>query len=161
MPETTQSDHYFQALIASYDALAKAMEQANERGITLSRQLLTDVKAAQRQALELAQRVAANPSDMASAYSAVMETVVTAQSQALDFTQTAYREALAASGEAREALDALLAASRAAAEAALALSRDWQNSNPWSELMQKGMATFGMAPPEQPAAAKPKAGATG
>ena len=157
MAEKTQSDHYFQALIASYDALAKAMEQANERGITLSRQLLADVKTAQRQAIELARQMAANPSDMGAAYSAVMETVVTAQSQALDFTQTAYREALAASGEAREALDALLAASRAAAEAALALSRDWQNSNPWSELMQKGMASFGMAPPDAPAE-KPRAG---
>ncbi len=152
MAETTQSDHYFQALLASYDALAQAMEQASERGITLSRQLIADVQAGQRQSLELARQMAANPSDMAAAYSAVMETVVAAQSQALEFTQAAYREALAASGEAREALDALLAASRAAAEAALSLSRDWQNSNPWSDLMRQGMATFGMAAPEPPAA---------
>ena len=152
MAEKTQSDHYFQALLASYDALARAMEQANERGITLSRQLVADVKKGQRRAIELASQVAANPSDMTAAYSAVMETAVAAQSQALDFTQAAYREALAASGEAREAVDALLASSRNAAEAAIALSRDWQNSNPWADVMRRGMETFGMAAPEPPRA---------
>lgn len=150
MAEKTQSEQYFQALLASYDALARAMEQANERGITLSRQLIADVRKGQRRAIELAGQVAANPSDVTAAYSAVMETAVAAQSQALDFTQAAYREALAASGEAREAVEALLAASRTAAEAALALSRDWQNANPWADLVQRGMETFGMAAPEPP-----------
>ena len=42
------TDKYFDALLASYDALAHAIEQANERGLRISRQLLTDVTAAQR-----------------------------------------------------------------------------------------------------------------
>ena len=67
------TDKYFDALLASYDALANAIEQANERGLRISRQLLTDVTAAQRQALDLAKQVAANPSDTAAAYSAIME----------------------------------------------------------------------------------------
>ncbi len=145
MTEKPQTDQYFDALLASYDALTRAIEQANERGLGLSRQLLTDVTAAQRQALDLARQVAANPSDMAAAYSAIMESAVAAQSQALDFTQTAYKEAVAASGEAREALESLLSASRTAAEAALSLSREWQTSNPWADLFQKSMESFGAA----------------
>ncbi len=143
MSATSQTDQYFEALLASYDALARAIEQANERGLGLSRQLLAEVTAAQRQALDLAKQVAGNPADMAAAYSAIMESAVAAQSQALDFTQSAYKEALSASGEAREALDSLLSASRTAAEAALDLSREWQAANPWADLFQKTMESFG------------------
>ena len=142
MTSKSRTDEYFDALLASYDALAKAIEQANERGLTLSRQLLTEATAAQRQAIERARQAAANPADMASAYSAVMEAAVAAQSQALAFAQTSYKEALAAGAEAREALDNLLGASRSAAEAALNLSREWQASAPWADLFQKGMASF-------------------
>ncbi len=145
MASTPQTEQYFEALLKSYDALTQAIEQANERGLGLSRQLLDEVTTAQRQALDLARQVAADPSDIAAAYSAIMESAVAAQSQALDFTQTAYKEALAASSDAREALDSLLAASRTAAEAALALSREWQASNPWAELFQKGIESFNAA----------------
>ena len=136
------TDKYFDALLASYDALAHAIEQANERGLRISRQLLTDVNAAQRQALDLAKQVAANPNDTAAAYSAIMESAVAAQSQALDFTQSAYKEAIAAGSEGRDALDALLSTSRAAAEAALAIAREWQSSNPWADFLQKSMNAF-------------------
>ncbi len=142
MSANSQTEQYFNALLESYDTLTRAIEQANERGLGLSRQLLAEVTAAQRQTLDLAKQVASNPSDMAAAYSAIMESAVAAQSQALDFTQTAYKEAVAASGEAREALDSLLNASRAAAEAALDLSREWQASNPWADLFQKGIESF-------------------
>ncbi|MCY3569480.1 MAG: hypothetical protein OXH38_12685 [Chloroflexi bacterium] len=144
--EQTATDRYFDALLASYDALHDAVEQANERGLRLSRQLAADITDAQRRAIELARQVAANPSDSAAAYSAIMESAVAAQSQALDFTQSAYKEALAAGSEGREALDALLGASRAAAEAALAASRDWQSATPWSDFVQKSMEPFGLNP---------------
>jgi len=117
------------------------------------------VTAAQRQTPDLAKRVAADPSDMAAAYSAIMESAVAAQSQALDFTQTAYKEAVAASGEAREALDSLLNASRTAAEAALDLSREWQASNPWADLFQKGIESFTAATSGTPAKKNAKTGA--
>ncbi len=142
--EQTATDRYFDALLASYEALHSAVEQANERGLRLSRQLASDITDAQRRAIELARQVAANPNDAAAAYSAIMESAVAAQSQALDFTQSAYKEALAASAEGREALDTLLSSSRTAAEAALAASRDWQSGNPWAEFMQKGMESFGI-----------------
>ena len=151
MSNNSQTEQYFEALLSSYDALTRAIEQANERGLGISRQLLADVTAAQRQALELARQVAANPADMAAAYSAVMESAVAAQSQALDFAQNTYKEALAASGEAREALDTLLNASRTAAEAAITLSREWQASNPWAELFQKGIESFNAATGAAPA----------
>ena len=145
MADTPQTEQYFDALLKSYDALTQAIEQANERGLGLSRQLLTEVTAAQRQAIDLARQVAADPSDVVAAYSAIMESAVAAQSQALDFTQTAYKEALAASSDASEALDSLLAASRTAAEAALALSREWQATNPWADLFQKSIDSFNQA----------------
>ena len=159
MSANSQTEQYFNALLESYDALTRAIEQANERGLGLSRQLLAEVTAAQRQTLDLAKRVAADPSDMAAAYSAIMESAVAAQSQALDFTQTAYKEAVAASGEAREALDSLLNASRTAAEAALDLSREWQASNPWADLFQKGIESFTAATSATPAKKNAKTGA--
>ena len=97
MAQNQATEQYFEALLASYDALTTAIEQANERGIGLSRQLLADVTSAQRDALNLARKVAANPNDMASAYSAIMESAVAAQSQALEYTKSAYEEAVAAS----------------------------------------------------------------
>ena len=145
MTSNSQTEQYFEALLASYDALTRAIEQANERGLNISRQVLADATAAQRKAIDLARQVAENPADMVAAYSAVMESAVAAQSQALDFTQNAYKEALAASSEAREALDTLLSTSRTAAEAALTLAREWQASNPWADLFQKGMDTFNAA----------------
>lgn len=151
MSANSQTEQYFDALLSSYDALTRAIEQANERGLGLSRQLLAEVTAAQRQALDLAKQVAADPSDVAAAYSAIMESAVAAQSQALDFTQSAYKEAVAASGEAREALDSLLNSSRTAAEAALSLSREWQATNPWADLFQKGMESFNAATGAAPA----------
>lgn len=142
--EQSATDQYFDALLASYDALVNAIEQANERGQRLSKQLLNDANEAQRRAIELARQVAADPTDRAAAYAAIMESAVAAQSQALDFTQNAYQEALAASSEGREALDSLLTSSRSAAEAALVISREWQTANPWADLMQKSMETFGI-----------------
>ncbi len=142
--EQSATDKYFDALLTSYDALVSAIEQANERGARLSKQLLTDATEAQRRTIELARQVAANPTDRAAAYSAIMESAVSAQSQALDFTQNAYKEAIAASSEGREALDTLLSSSRSAAEAALAVSREWQTANPWADFMQKSMETFGI-----------------
>lgn len=142
--EQTATERYFDALLASYEALHSAVEQANERGLRLSRQLAADITEAQRRAIELGRQVAANPNDAAAAYSAVMESAVAAQSHALDFTQSAYKEALAASAEGREALDTLLASSRTAAEAAMAISREWQTGNPWSEFVQKSMESFGI-----------------
>ena len=159
MSANSQTEQYFNALLESYDALTRAIEQANERGLGLSRQLLAEVTAAQRQTLDLAKRVASDPSDMAAAYSAIMESAVAAQSQALDFTQTAYKEAVAASGEAREALDSLLNASRAAAEAALDLSREWQASNPWADLVQTGIESFTAATSGNAAKKNTKTGA--
>lgn len=142
MTEQAPTDKYFDALLTSYEALTHAIEQANERGLRISRQLLADVTEAQRRALELAKQVSTNPTDSAAAYSAIMESAVAAQSQALDFTQSAYKEAIAASSEGREALDSLLSASRAAAEAALTISREWQSANPWADFLQKSMDTF-------------------
>ncbi len=144
----TQNDHaseYFDALLCSYDALIHAVEQASEHGIKLSRELLADMVASQRQTLEVARQVASNPEDMAAAYTAIMESVLSAQNKALEFTQSTYREAMTASTETREALESVFSASRSASEAALALAREWQTTNPWADLLQKNMPGFGDA----------------
>ena len=139
------TDQYFDALLASYDALAQAIEQASERGVRLSRQLLTDVSAAQRKALELARQVATDPSDTADAYPWNPPWPLRARRS----TSPRWPTKMAAGSEGREALDAVLSASRSAAEAALAISRDWQSTNPWAAFVQsslrKGMETFATA----------------
>ncbi len=37
MTGNSQTEQYFDALLASYDALTRAIEQANERGLNISR----------------------------------------------------------------------------------------------------------------------------
>ena len=158
MADDARTQKYFDALLESYDILAKALEQANERGIKVSKQLMADASKRQREAIELARKVAAEPTNYAASYSAVMEATVAAQSQALEVTQVAYKEAVAAGAEAREVFEALMQASRNAAEAAMELSREWTAANPFADLFQKGMEAFGAT--AKNGSAKPKAGAS-
>ena len=153
MSSTDKSEAYFEALIKSYDALALAIEKVSERGGDISKQFRSDLAARQREAIDLARKVAAEPANVAVAYSAIMEATVSAQSQALEFSQAAYKQTAAADSEAREAVEVLLSASRTAAEAALELSRDWQSSNPWADMFRKNMEAFTAATPPAGASA--------
>src|SRR6185312_10037633 len=63
---------YYEALIASYDILTDAVGKANERGLKVTRQFVSDVAKGQREALELGKRLAADPTDIGQYYTAVL-----------------------------------------------------------------------------------------
>lgn len=157
MTANEQVQKYYDSLIASYDVLVDAVTKANERGIKVSKQFTTDVIQGQREALALGKKLAAEPTDFAQYYTAVLEATTAAQGRALAFTQTAYQEALGASGEAREVVEKLVEANRETAAAAVEVARKWATANPMADIIKKGYEAFTPAAPR--AAKKEKASA--
>ena len=142
MANTAQTEQFFDAVLGQYDTALKAIEKAQQRGLKLSQDLLTATAKRQRETIELARKVAAEPTNYAGAYSAIMEASVAAQSQALELSQTAYQEALDASAEVREVLEALVDASRGLAEAGFGLMNQWSGGSPLADLLQQGLSAF-------------------
>ena len=133
---------YYDALIASYDILTKAITGANERGVKVSKQFAGDVAKGQREALELGRKLAAEPTDLGQFYTAVLEATTSAQGRALAFAQVAYQEALGAGGEARTTVEQLVEANRETATAAVEVAKSWANTNPMADIVRRGMETM-------------------
>jgi len=137
---------YLDALSTSYEVLSDAMTKAGERGFKLSKQVAAEVSVGQREAVQLAKKIAADPDQlMSSAYSGMTEAAVAAQSRAFAFAQVAYQEALGAGGETRDLTEKLTKVNRETAEAAMELSRSWVGGAPMAEMFSGWM---------QPAATK-------
>lgn len=145
--ERAEAQRYFDTLIESYDILAQAAKQASSHGIKLGQQLSDDVTAAQRETLQVAKNIAADPGDIGKAYNAMLESTLAAQGRALNFAQLMTQEALDASGETREALDRLTKANRQTAEAAVAAFRDFAASGTVPEFFKQAMAGWGTREP--------------
>jgi hypothetical protein len=129
---------YLQALSESYEVLAEASNKANDRGAKIAKQLSTEVQAGQREVLELAKKLSADPEHMASAsFAGVTEAAVAAQSRALAFAQLAYAEATGIGSEARDFSEKLAKTNQQTAEAALELSRTWSAMNPFADVFLK------------------------
>jgi hypothetical protein len=133
---------YYDALIASYDILTKAITGANERGVKVTKQFAGDVAKGQREALELGRKLAAEPTDLGQFYTAVLEATTSAQGRALAFAQVAYQEALGAGGEARTTVEQLVEANRETATAAVEVAKSWANTNPMADIVRRGMETM-------------------
>lgn len=133
---------YYDALIASYDILTDALAKAGDRGITVTRQFVTDVAKGQREALELGRKLTAEPGEVGKYYTAVLEATTSAQGRALAFAQVAYEEALGASTEARATVEKLVEANRETAQAAVEVARNWATLNPMANMMRKGMESM-------------------
>ena len=133
---------YYEALIASYDILTDAVGKANERGLKVTRQFVSDVAKGQREALELGKRLAADPTDVGQYYTAVLEATTAAQGRALTFTQAAYEEALGASSDARKTVEKLVEANKETAQAAVEVARTWATTNPVADVFRKGAEAF-------------------
>jgi hypothetical protein len=149
--ERAEAQRYFDTLIESYDILAQAAKQASTHGIKLGQQLSDDVAAAQREALQVAKNIAADPGDVGKAYNAMLESTLSAQGRALNFAQLMTQEALDASGETRQALDRLTKANRQTAEAAVAAFRDFASTGGVPEFFKQAMSTWSQ---REPAGAK-------
>lgn len=145
MAANEQVQKYYDALIASYDILTDAIGKANERGLKVTKQFVTDVAKGQREALELGKKLAGDPSDLGQYYTAVLEATTAAQGRALAFTQAAYEEALGASGDARKTVEKLVEANKETAQAAVEVARTWAAANPVADALRKGAEAFNPA----------------
>lgn len=137
-----QVQQYFDALLASYDILTTAVENASERGAKISRQLAADVSKGQRDAIELGRKFAAEPTDLGQFYTALLEATTAAQARALAFSQVAYSEALGASVDTRATIEKLVDANRETSKAALEVARRFTAANPVTEAWRKGFEAF-------------------
>jgi hypothetical protein len=130
---------YLQALSQGYEVLAEATEKATDRNAKITKRMSAEVIAGQREVLELAKKLSADPDHIASvSFAGVTEAAVAAQSRALAFAQLAYQEATGVSSEAREFTEKMTKANQETAEAAIELSRTWAGLNPFAEVFLKG-----------------------
>lgn len=133
---------YLDSLGASFELLAAAGAKSSERGTRVSKKFTDQALASQREAIEFAKKLAADPEHMLSAsFSSVTESAVTAQTRALAFAQMVYQEALESSSESRELSEKLAAANKATADAAAELSRSFASMNPMTEYMTNQVET--------------------
>jgi hypothetical protein len=140
--QTDPVQKYFDSLLASYDILVDAVEKAGERGLKVSRQLTTDVIKGQREAIELGRKLASEPTDAGSFYTALLESATDAQNRALTFAQDAYQEALSAGADARETIEKLVAANQETTLAAVEAARSFAAANPWADALRRGFETL-------------------
>ncbi len=131
---------YLDALGASYELLGTAASSAGDRGVKIGKQFTDELMAGQREALELAKKLAADPASASNTYvSSVTESAVSAQTRALMFAQLAYQEAVSAGSEGREFAEKIAKANQATADAAIELTKSWAAFNPMAELFVRGM----------------------
>ena len=145
MAANEQVQKYYDALIASYDILTDAIGKANDRGLKVTRQFVSDVAKGQREALELGKKLAGDPTDLGQYYTAVLEATTAAQGRALTFTQAAYEEALGVSSDARKTVEKLVEANKETAQAAVEVARTWATTNPVADVFRKGAEAFNPA----------------
>jgi len=145
MAANEQVQKYYDALIASYDILTDAIGKANDRGLKVTRQFVSDVAKGQREALELGKKLAGDPTDLGQYYTAVLEATTAAQGRALTFTQAAYEEALGVSSDARKTVEKLVEANKETAQAAVEVARTWATTNPVADVFRKGAEAFAPA----------------
>jgi DNA anti-recombination protein RmuC len=122
--QKTAVDKYFDALTESYDAIIEAIKMGNERGYRISNNLLAEAQKGQREAVELGKKLADDPTDVAGAYRAMMESATKAQGRTLEFARQVFDELSQSRDETRQVWEKVFAAQRSAGEAAVEAARD-------------------------------------
>ena len=158
MSDSTRIEHYFAALREGYEVMADAVKDASARSAQASERLLAEIEAGQRDALALAEKVAANPANAAENYTSALETALAAQDRALAFAQQLYSRAGDTGEEGRATFEKIFSAGRSISEAAVELSRDWMHDSSWSDAWRQGFDAMNAAAAAVPNAAKPQGG---
>ena len=140
MPGSDALKKYLDALSAGYEILVEASTSANERGQKVSSRLMSDVVAAQRDALEFSRRLAANPEQaMSTSYAGLTEAALAAQGRAFAFAQLAYQETVTSNTELGSVAERLTEVNKEAAEAATELARSWSSLTPLADVFTRTM----------------------
>lgn len=131
---------YLAALGSSYEQLASAATKASDRGTKLSKQFSEEVVAAQKEALKLATKIAADPDHLLTAStSAMTEAAVAGQTRALAFAQMAYQEAVSAGSEGRTVTEEVAKANQMTSDAAMELAKSWAAFSPTADFWVKSV----------------------
>ena len=124
MPREENIDKFFGAVNESYDALLDALRSANDRGYRVSRKLIDEAERGQREALELARRVATSPRDVAGFYASSVRALTDTQGRALDLTRQLIDEVSEGQREGRDVIRRVIEANRDAGQAAIEATRE-------------------------------------
>lgn len=117
-------DRFFGAVTESYDALIDALRSANDRGYRISRKLIDEAERGQRDAIDLAHRVATSPRDVAGFYSGSVRALTDTQGRVLDLTRQLIDEVSEGQREGRDVMRRVIEANRDAGQAAIEATRD-------------------------------------
>ncbi len=129
---------YVDTVAKSYDLLGDAVIKAGERRARISKQVAAEAISAQREAFQLAGKLAAEPeSFLVTSGSTLSEASAAAQKRATSFALSAYQEAVAAGAESRELAEKLAVAGTETAEVAGEVWRAWLSVNPLAEAFAK------------------------
>jgi hypothetical protein len=131
MPITDSATRYFDALAEAQTALMDAARSAGANQLTLSQRLIEELQLAQRRSLDLARRIAEQPTDIAGNVSALIEATGEAQTQALNLSRFWIEGTPDARTEARAQFERIAKANQEVVSAALAAARDLYVDNPW------------------------------
>lgn len=123
MPQPSTIDKLFDAVDDAYEIVLDTLKAGVDRGYRVSKGLIDQAQAGQREALELAQTVAKSPTDLARASGAAVETLTKTQGHVLEISRQWLDEAMDAQQEGREALRRLIDANRQAGEAVIEATR--------------------------------------
>jgi hypothetical protein len=140
MSITDSATRYFDALAEAQTALLDAARAAGSNQLSIQQRLMTEVQTAQRRNLELARRVAEQPTDIAGNVSAFIEATGEAQNQTLNVARLLIEGAPEARTETRAQFERISKANQEVVRAAITAVRDLYTSNPWVQLYRTNVA---------------------
>ena len=123
MPQPSSIDKFFGAVDDAYDIVLDTLKAGADRRYRVSKEVIEQAKAGQRESIELAATIAKSPTDLAKASGAVVQTLTNTQGRVLRLSRQWLDEAMDAQQEGREALRRLIDANRQAGEAVIQSSR--------------------------------------
>lgn len=124
MPKEQTIDKFFDGVTEAYDSLLDAARSANDRGYRISRKLIDEIERGQKDALDLARRVALAPRDISGVTTATVRTVTDAQGRVLDLTRQLLDEVTDSQRDVRDTLRKVIEANRDAGQAAIEVTRE-------------------------------------
>lgn len=116
---------YFEKLSERHTALTSALKESYERSQRINAEIVEAFIAGQRDMLDLAKQISAQPQDYASNIKAVVDATTVAQARALDIAKTLFREQTNVNGEFRKIFDTACAVTGPLGEASRNVLKFW------------------------------------
>lgn len=118
-------DNYADKLLAGHERMTDAMHAARNRSIRVSEEIVNWVATGQRETLELAKHLAAEPTAYAKNMETVLNSATRAQESTLNLAKLMYREQAESTAALREYAAPMFASSKNFGETAKKLASFW------------------------------------